>query len=110
MLDIAGTAPWADAQFFEEIIEPLRSSLDHDLDAASTTSDSGILSDEALTGSDLEFSVLEFRQRLQAGEHAGSFDCAENTVRRHTPNVWGEARCRVSWSAEALPPALARQP
>ena len=151
MRAIAGTSPWADAPFFEDTIEPLRRSRDHDfalaalcedgcgnidldwngvndtvrtrqdvqnchprplgeLDAASATTDSEILSDEALTGSDLGFSVLEVRQRLQVGEHAGSFDCAETIVRRHTPNVWGEVRRHVSWFAEALAPARARQP
>jgi hypothetical protein len=109
MLDIAGTSPWADAPLFEDAIEPLRSSRDHDLDAASTTTDSEMLSNEALTGSDLGFSVLEFCQRLQVGEHAGFFDSAATIVRKHTPSVWREARWQVSWFAESLAPARARQ-
>jgi len=75
--------------------------------AAAATTDSEILNYDALAGSDLGFSVLEFRQSLQVGEHTGFFDCVATIVWKQTPEGWKEARWHVSLLSADVPDALA---
>ena len=77
-----------------------------ELDAAGAGTDSEILSYDAIAGSDLGFSVVEFRQSLSVGEHVGLFDCVATIVWKSTPAGWREARWHVSLLSADIPEAL----
>ena len=78
-----------------------------ELDAASATTDSEIVNYGAVSGADLGFSVVEFRQSLSVGEHTGLFDCVATVVWKLTSNGWKEARWHVSLLSADIPDALA---
>jgi hypothetical protein len=78
-----------------------------ELEAVAALTDSEILNYQALPGSDLGFSVVEFRQSLTVGEHTGLFDCVATIVWKQTPHGWKEARWHVSLLSTDIPEALA---
>ena len=78
-----------------------------ELDAASATTESEIVHYGAVSGADLGFSVVEFRQSLSVGEHTGLFDCVATIVWKLTSDGWKEARSHVSPLSADIPGALA---
>jgi len=77
-----------------------------ELDAASATTDSEIVNYGAVSGAELGFSVVEFRQSLSVGEHTGLFDCVATIVWKLTSGGWKEARWHVSLLSADIPDAL----
>ena len=78
-----------------------------ELEAASADTDSVITQYQALAGSDMGFSVVEFTQSLSVGPHTGLFDCVATIVWKLTPDGWKEARWHVSLLSADVPEALA---
>jgi hypothetical protein len=78
-----------------------------ELDAASAITDSEIVNYNAVSGSDLGFSVVEFRQSLKVGELIGLFDCVATIVWKLTSDGWKEARWHVSLLSADVPDGLA---
>lgn len=79
-----------------------------ELEAASAGTDSTITQYQALSGSDMGFSVVEFTQSLTVGPHVGHFDCVATIVWKLTTDGWKEARWHVSLLAADVPEALAQ--
>ncbi len=78
-----------------------------ELDAAGADTDSEIIDYQAVAGSELGYSVVEFRQSLSVGGHTGLFDCVATIVWKQTPGGWREARWHVSLLSADIPEALA---
>lgn len=78
-----------------------------ELDAAGAETDSDIISYDAVSGPELGYSVVEFRQSLTANGAIGLFDCVATIVWKNTPHGWKEARWHVSLLSADVPPELA---
>ena len=78
-----------------------------ELDAAGAATDSTITNYQAIEGTDLGYSVVEFRQSLSAGGHIGQFDCVATIIWKHTPDGWKESRWHVSLLSADIPEAMA---
>lgn len=74
-----------------------------ELDAMGAETDSEITSYDAVEGTDLGYSVVEFRQSLTLGEAVGLFDCVVTIVWKKTPEGWREARWHVSLLSSDVP-------
>lgn len=77
-----------------------------ELDAAAAATDSEILNYDAVAGTDLGYSVVEFRQSLTAGGQTGLFDCVATIVWKRTEAGWKEARWHVSLLSADIPEAM----
>lgn len=150
-LDTADQSRWADAAFFPQTIELLRSVRDHDFDtladlcdddfgivdldqsggnvmvrtreeweawfrrlfaelsAAGASTDSTITEYQAIEGTDLGYSVVEFTQSLTvpALDATGLFDCVATIIWKKTDLGWKESRWHVSLLSADIPPAMA---
>ena len=80
-----------------------------ELSTVGAVTDSEILDYHALAGTDMGFSVVEFRQSLALGEHVGLFDCVATIVWKETPTGWKEARWHISLLSADIPEALQAQ-
>jgi ketosteroid isomerase-like protein len=74
-----------------------------ELDAASASTDSEILSYQAVETADLGYSVVEFRQSLGMGGSVANFDCVVTIIWKRTEAGWKEARWHVSLLSTDLP-------
>ena len=77
-----------------------------ELDTANAATDSEIVNYQSMKGSEMGFSVVEFRQLLTAAGQTGTFDCVATIVWKLTPDGWREARWHVSLLAADVPEAL----
>jgi len=76
------------------------------LDAMGATTDSTVLSYDALESGDLGYGVLEFRQSLTAGPHTATFDCVATIIWKRTAAGWRESRWHCSVLSSNVPPEL----
>jgi hypothetical protein len=77
-----------------------------ELSAVNADTDSEILNYQALQGTDMGFSVVEFRQSLTMGDAVGLFDCVATIVWKLTDAGWREARWHVSLLSADIPEEL----
>ena len=73
------------------------------LDALGAATDSEILDYVAIEGSELGYSVLDFRQALTMGGLTATFDCLATIIWKSTPDGWREARWHASVISTAIP-------
>lgn len=70
------------------------------------TTDSEVLDYHAVETTELGYSVLDFRQTLNAGAHHASFDCIATIVWKRDGRQWREARWHVSVISSDIPAEL----
>lgn len=68
--------------------------------------DSLVLDYRAFVDDRLGWSVLEFRQYLELGEHVATFDCVATIIWKRTPDGWREARWHCSVLSQDIPDEL----
>jgi hypothetical protein len=73
------------------------------LEAIPAQTDSEILAYDAVAGTDMGFSVVEFRQTLTIGDAVAAFDCVTTIVWKLTESGWKEARWHVSLLSADIP-------
>lgn len=76
------------------------------LDGMGASTDSEILAYDAVEGTDLGYSVLEFRQTLTVNDLTASFDCITTIVWKKVDGRWYEARWHGSILASDVPEAM----
>jgi ketosteroid isomerase-like protein len=76
------------------------------LTAMGASTDSIIDDYQAVTTTDMGYSVLDFTQTLTVGPHTASFVCIATIVWKRTPNGWREARWHASVVSADIPAAL----
>lgn len=76
------------------------------LDTMGAATDSEVLGYDAVAGTDLGYSVLEFRQSLTVGPHVATFDCIATVVWKRVEQRWVESRWHCSVLAKQVPPEL----
>jgi ketosteroid isomerase-like protein len=82
-------------------------SLFRQLDDLGAVTDSEVLAYDAVEGTDLGYSVLEFRQSLTIDGLTATFDCITTIVWKRTTDGWREARWHGSVIARDIPDELA---
>ncbi|MEM7349220.1 MAG: nuclear transport factor 2 family protein [Acidobacteriota bacterium] len=73
------------------------------LTATGASTDSTVTNYDAIRGTDLGYSVLEFRQSLTIGDQTAYFDCIATIVWKLTGIGWQEARWHASLLSTEIP-------
>ena len=76
------------------------------LDAMGASTDSQVLGYDAVSGTDLGYGVLDFRQSLTVGPLVATFDCTATIVWKRAADRWVESRWHCSVLSKNVPPEL----
>jgi ketosteroid isomerase-like protein len=76
------------------------------LNAMGASTDSRVDDYHVVEADDLGYSVLDFTQTLEVGEHVASFECVATIIWKRTPDGWREARWHASVISSEVPDEL----
>ena len=76
------------------------------LQTIGAATDSEVLAYHAVQGTELGYSVLEFRQTLTIADQVATFDCITTIVWKQVEGRWHEARWHGSVSSSDIPDGM----